>query len=94
MGATTMPSPQNAIALPRSRGGKASSITACESGCKAPPVAPCTTRKAIKTLSDGAMPQRTEAAVNPNTAVIRMRLRPKRLASHPVMGKTTALATR
>src|SRR5437588_88925 len=94
MGATTIPNPQNAMALPRSLGGKASSITACDNGCSAPPVAPWTTRKKISMGRDCASPHKNEAAVKPKTAAVNTRLRPKKLASQPVMGRMMALATR
>ena len=41
-----------------------------------------------------AAPQMAEASVNTATQVMRKRLRPKRTESQPVMGSTTALATR
>ena len=40
------------------------------------------------------MPQSSEVRVNPVTQVSRMRRRPKRLASHPDMGRMMALETR
>src|SRR4051794_31772819 len=82
------------MALPRSLGGNASSSTACERGCSAPPVAPCTTRKKINDPSVGASPHRNDAVVNPTTDNISRFLRPKTLASQPVIGKMIALATR
>ena len=54
-----MPSPQNAIALPRSSGGNSSSRTACESGCSPPPVVPWSTRKKISAPKLGARPHST-----------------------------------
>src|SRR5262245_54095100 len=89
-----MPSPQNPIALPRSCGGNASSSTACESGCSAPPVAPWRIRNAMSVPSVGARPQRKDEAVNPTTDSISKRLRPNMLASHPVIGRMMALATK
>src|SRR5689334_13821103 len=44
--------------------------------------------------SEVASPQRKEAAVNPKTAAVRVRLRPKKFAIHPVIGRMMALATR
>jgi len=89
-----MPSAQKPIALPRSSGAKASSSTAWDSGCSAPPVAPCMTRKTIKVESVGARPHRKEEAVKPTTDSISSRLRPNMLASQPVIGRMIALATR
>src|SRR4051812_36620464 len=94
MGATTIPSAQKPIALPRSCGGKASRRTACESGCNAPPVAPWIRRKMISIGSVGARPHRNEAAVKPTTDSISRRLRPNVAASQPVIGRMIALATR
>src|SRR5262245_135505 len=82
------------MALPRSCGGNASSSTACESGCIAPPVAPCSSRNPTRNGRFGAMPQSSDEIVNPATDVISSRLRPKCPASHPVSGRTMALATR
>src|SRR5262245_51618760 len=42
----------------------------------------------------GASPQKNEAPVNPTTDSISRFLRPKRLASHPVIGRMIAFATR
>ncbi len=49
------------------------------------------------TISDarfGASPHRNDALVNPITAAMISRLRPKVLASQPVIGRMMALATR
>ncbi len=42
----------------------------------------------------GARPHRNDAAVKPMTEIISRRLRPKTLASQPVIGRMIALATR
>src|SRR5581483_11676910 len=94
MGATTMPSAQKAIACPRFSGGKASSRIAWERGCKPPPQAPWIIRKKIRKPRLGANPQKNDAVVNPMTEESNNRLRPKLLASHPVMGRMMAFATR
>ena len=44
--------------------------------------------------SVGARPHRNEAAVKPTTEIISRFLRPNTLASHPVIGRMIALATR
>src|SRR5579872_406411 len=44
--------------------------------------------------SVGAAPHKKDAAVNPTTLAMSRRLRPKKFASHPVIGSTMALATR
>src|ERR1043165_5750343 len=51
-------------------------------------------RKMISELSVGARPHRKDAAVNPMTESISRRLRPNVLASHPVIGRMIAFATR
>src|SRR5580704_7366442 len=51
-------------------------------------------RHTIRNGRFGASPQRNEAMVKPVTDVISSRLRPKRPASQPVMGRMMALATR
>src|SRR3954471_15408371 len=89
-----MPSAQKPIALPRSCGGNASSSTACDSGCSAPPVAPCMTRNRMSVPSVGARPHRNDDAVKPTTDSINSRLRPNIPASQPVIGRMIALATR
>src|SRR3954454_1473219 len=94
MGATTIPNPQNAIALPRPSGGNASSMMAWERGCNPPPVAPWMMRKMMRKGRLGAIPQATEARVKPAIDVMRMRLRPKWFDSHPVMGRMMAFETR
>src|SRR5205085_10179914 len=89
-----MPSAQKPIALPRSCGSNDSSSTACDSGCSAPPVAPCRMRKKISDARFGAIPHRKDEIVNPVTESIRRRLRPNVAASQPVIGRMIALATR
>src|SRR5881628_2752469 len=42
----------------------------------------------------GARPQKNDAKVKPVTEAMRSRLRPKRFASHPVIGRMIAFATR
>ena len=65
MGAAMMPRVQNAIALPCSLPGNSSSSTACESGCKHPPVAPCRTRKTMSMGRLGASPHSRLDSVKP-----------------------------
>src|SRR3954466_11898200 len=52
------------------------------------------TRKMISSGRLGARPQKNDARVKPVTEAMRRRLRPKRFASQPVMGKMIAFATR
>src|SRR5215813_5122762 len=51
-------------------------------------------RKKINDDSVGARPQRNDAPVKPTTEIISRRLRPNVLASHPVIGRMMAFATR
>ncbi len=51
-------------------------------------------RKKISDPSVGARPHRNEAAVKPTTEIINRFLRPKTLASQPVIGRMIAFATR
>src|SRR6185436_10507245 len=94
MGATTTPSPQKPIARPRSSGLNDSSRTACESGCSAPPVAPCRMRKSTSAGRFGASPHNTDEIVKPAVDAISNRLRPSLEASQPVIGRMIAFATR
>src|SRR6516162_8990840 len=51
-------------------------------------------RKKISEPSVGANPHRKDAPVKPTTESISSRFRPNALASHPVIGRMIALATR
>src|SRR5580765_2161332 len=51
-------------------------------------------RKRMSDPSVGARPHRNDAPVKPTTDNISRRLRPNVLASHPVIGRMIALATR
>ena len=74
--------------------GKLSSRIDCESGCSAPPPAPCITLASRITPSEGAAPQKKEATVKMVTQISRNRLRPQRRANQFEAGKITAFATR
>ena len=74
--------------------GKLSSRIDCDSGCSAPPPAPCNTRASRITASDGAAPQKNEAIVKVTTQNSRKFFRPKRRANQFAAGRMTALATR
>src|SRR5579872_3097376 len=80
--------------MPRFCGGKLSARMACAIGCRPPPPAPCITRKRIRTLSVGAIPQSSELIVNRVMHSIKKRLRPNTPASHPLIGRTIAFETR
>src|ERR1700722_14716717 len=63
-------------------------------GWSPPPPAPWITRKRSSMFRLAALPQRTEATVNMQMQTMKKRFRPKRLASHPLIGRTMALDTR
>jgi hypothetical protein len=52
------------MACPRFSTGKLSSKIACETGCKPPPAAPCTTRATISITRLLAAPHHMDASVN------------------------------
>ena len=89
-----MPMPQAAIAIPRCRNGKISHMIACESGMSGPPPMPWINRATSSTVRFGASPQSTDENVNTVVQMRKKRLRPSTPASHPVAGRTTALAAR
>src|SRR6267143_3817168 len=93
-GATTTPKPHTANAWPCLAGGKDSNKIACESGCSAPPPAPCKIRATINTPRVGAMPHKTEAAVKITTHARKNRLRPKKDENHALAGSTIAFEIR
>jgi hypothetical protein len=93
-GATTTPSPNSAIAIPRRAGEKLSIRMDCESGCKAPPPAPWATRASSKNTRLGAAPHKKDDTVKMATHVIRKRLRPNLSANQLLVGRITAFATR
>jgi hypothetical protein len=93
-GATTTPRANTAMANPRFCGGKVSSRIDCESGCRAPPPAPCTARAIRIKARLVAAPQAKEETVKMTMQVMRNRLRPKRSENQELAGKIMALATR
>ena len=94
IGATTTTIPNSAIAFPRSRGSKTSSMIAWDSGCITPPVAPWMTRQTTRNGRENDSPHMSEAAVKPVTESSSSRRRPNWFASHPVIGRMIALAAR
>ncbi len=94
IGPNMAPMPKIAIAIPCSLGGKVSIRIAWLLGISAPPAAPCRMRKKTRKPRLGAAPQQKEARVKSTMQVIRKRLRPNMRDSQPVIGRTTALATR
>jgi hypothetical protein len=83
-----------AMPCPRFSGGKLSNRMACDIGWSAPPAAPCKIRERINRSRLSAAPHRADAAVKSAMQIVRNRLRPKRIPSHPVIGSTMALDTR
>ena len=94
MGATITPIANAAIAVPRRAGGKLSISTAWAIGWSAPPPAPWRIRATTSIPRLVAAPHSADARVNTTMHVTRNRLRPNRLPSHAVIGKTIALDTR
>ena len=94
IGANMVPIPQMAMAIPRWRPGKVSSIVDCESGTSGPPASPCRKRAITMASRLGAAPAAAEVSVNATVAPMKRRLRPNRSVSQPVMGRLIALATR
>src|SRR6185437_5763946 len=93
IGPIMTPTPQTAIADPCFSGGLISNSTACDRGTSAAPHNPWSKRASTICASDPAIPQSTEASVNPamenrNTCFI-----PKRSVSHPDSGVAMPAAT-
>ncbi len=63
IGARITVKPYTDIALPREAGGKVSISIAWVTGCRPPPPTPWTMRARIRTVSEGASPQHSEAKV-------------------------------
>ncbi len=93
-GATTMPTPYAAMALPCFSGGKLSSRMDCASGCMPPPPAPCRIRATISMGILSAMPHSMDAPVKARIESISSRLRPMRRAIQPEAGSMMAFETR
>jgi hypothetical protein len=70
-----------------------SSNTACDSGTRPAPNAPCSSRKITISGSEVAAPHIIEVTVNPATEARNSRRRPKRAARYPVGAVITAAAT-
>ena len=93
-GPNTAPMPHITMAVGCRCLGKVASRMAWPSGMIGAPNAPCATRARISVSRLPAKPHSSEVIVKPST-VKNIRLRqPSRLASHPVIGVATAVATR
>ncbi len=93
-GPNTAPMPQITMAVGWRCLGKVASRMAWPSGMIGAPNAPCATRARISVSRLPAKPHSSEVMVKPST-VKNIRLRqPSRLASQPVIGVATAVATR
>ncbi len=68
-------------------------MTACDSGTSAAPNTPCNRRNSTIWLMSWARPHSTDAKVNPPEHTMKMRLRPKRLATQPTGAVMMAAAT-
>ena len=93
-GATTTPSANTAMAMPRFWGGKLSSRIDWERGCNAPPPAPWIALAIRITAKLVAAPQAKEETVKMMMHAIRNRFLPKRNENQVLAGRTMALATR
>ena len=94
VGAMMAVMPYSANASPRFCGGNVSARMAWAIGWSPPPPAPCRTRKRISVPKLGAAPHSSELRVNRKMHSRKNRLRPKSVASHPLMGRTMAFETR
>src|SRR5262247_2156401 len=94
MGASMMPVPHTAMAVPRSSRGKISHITAWAMGTTGVAASPCRMRIATRNSRLGAMPERKELAVKVTVQMRKKRRRPNTEVSQPLAGMTMALAAR
>jgi hypothetical protein len=97
-GPSTVPIPPQAVhapmALPRSAGGNAETITASAAGVSAAPATPWSARPAISTSIEGATAQITEVAPNATTPDRKTRRSPKMSPSEPPMRRSDPSVTR
>ena len=93
IGPSITPTPQTAIAAVCFSRGQVSSSTACASGTRNAPKAPCSTRNSTSWPSVPAAPHSIEATVKPITDARNRRRRPKRSARKPVSGMQIAVDT-
>ncbi len=82
------------IAAPRSRGGKADTITASELGASSAPKIPCSTRPATSTSMLGASAHSSDATPNPATPIEKTRRSPSTSPSEPPMRMSAPSASR
>ena len=91
-GPNSMPIPKMVIPVPIFSAGQASMRRAWPVDMSPPPANPCRMRNAINWPRLVAVPHRSEKTVNSAMEARKYRLRPKRLPSHPEMGRTITLA--
>ena len=94
IGPSTMGTPMMLITRPMRCGPAARARIDWPTGSSMPPPMPWTTRKAMSEFADQATPHRHEPTTNRLSEVIQTNLAPKRSTAHPVMGMTTARASR
>jgi hypothetical protein len=82
------------IRRPSRRPPAARRSSVCRIGSISPPPAPWSTRKAIREPVFHARPHSIDPARNTVSAIIHIRLAPKRPTSHPVAGIAIASASR
>ena len=68
-------------------------MTACDSGTSEAPNTPCSSRNSTIWVMSWASPHITEATVKPAEQMMKVRLRPKRLAIQPTGAVMIAAAT-
>ena len=89
-GASIVGTPVIAETLPMFLGPAALAIIICPTGRIIPPPTPWSTRKAISSVVDVAMPQSAEPSVNISTEKSQTFLAPKRRLAQPLSGIAAA----
>ena len=93
-GASTTPSPNNPIAVPRRSGGNTRNRICMESGCSSPPQAPCTTRERMTTSRLGAAAPAKDAAVKATRVAVSTARAPKWRTSQALSSMPQVMAAK
>ena len=93
-GPSSIGTPMMAIARPIRLGPAAWAIIACPAGISMPPPSPWRMRKTINDSIDHANEHSAEPITKQVSAVIQVALDPNRSIAHPVIGMTSATASR
>ena len=94
IGPSTMGTPMMLMTRPMRCGPAARARIDWPTGSSMPPPMPWRTRNAMSELADQATPHRHEPTMKRLSEVIQTDFAPKRSTAHPVMGMTTARASR